>query len=280
MTARAPDSGVVLITILIVIALCASVVVAKTAASERTAGATFRDLEFNQARGLVTAGRASAVSALLRDLENPPQADGMTEDWARLAQYAMAIADGRFQFEMHDEAGRFNLNTLTAVSAWSSHVLDALITAAGPKPEVAVRVSAALIGGTPLLQTPDLIARAGLSAAEVAALVPFATRTPNLGAGVNVNTAPEALLSAFKQEDAVIGRILHERKARRITTETLEEMDIQLPEGLTLRSDVFGLTTAVSYSGADVVATSMIHRWRDLRGQAHAVIFARKLGHL
>lgn len=277
MTGRAEQSGVVLVTILVVVALCVTVIVAMTAFSMQSTEATFDDLQAEQARALVTAGEASAVSALLRDLENPPEADGPSEAWARLAQDDIAIAHGRFSMQIRDEAALFNLNTLTLTSPWSRRVLDAIVATAGLKPEVAARVAAALAGGKPLLRVDDLVTRAGLSKTEVTALEPFVTCTPDLNGGVNVNTAPEALLGVFLKDPDIVANLVKERTQRLISTAVLEQLGIALPEGLTVGSNVFGLTIAASSGPATVMSVSTIHRWRDLAGTAHAVISQRQL---
>lgn len=278
MTLRTQDRGVVLITILVVVALCVAVIVMMTGLSERATRATIGEVEAGQARALLFAGEASALSALLRDLENPPEADGPTEAWANLAQSDIGITDGRFALEIWDQAARFNLNTVTTGSRWSLRTLDIVIAAAGLKPEVATRIAAALKGGKLLLQTSDLALRAGLSAAEISALDAFVTCTPDLNAGVNINTAPKALLTALLPDKDALGLILTEREQRLISTTTLEHMAIALPEGLTQRSDVFGIKIDVVSGGAELTATSTVHRWRDSQGHALAVIVARKLG--
>lgn len=276
----AAEKGVVLVTILVVMALCVTVIVAMTTASERSTRATLGDLEAGQARALLTAGEAGALSALLLDLANPPEADGLSEAWARLAQSDVSISGGSFSLEIWDEAARFNLNTLTADTAWSRQMIGNIVAVTGLNPEVATRIAAALKGGKPLLQIEDLASRAGLAAGEIAALAPFATATPDLSGGVNINTASLALLSALLPDPGSVDIIVTERKTRLITPDTLQRLGLVLPEGLTLRSDVFGLKIGVSSGASQLTAFSTIHRWRDPKGRAHAVVSARKFGRL
>jgi len=277
MTARAPQRGVVLITILVIMALCVTVVVAMTLASERATRTSSADQDAAQARALLTAGEASALSALLRDLQNPPEADGPSEAWATLAQSDIAITGGRFALEITDQAARFNLNTLTEASLWARQALAAITTAADLPPEVATRIAAALGGGAPLLQLADLTPRAGLSQAEIAALDPFVTLTPDLNGGVNVNSAPAALLQAMLPNPDTVDTLLQARSKGLITPATLQQLAIILPAGLTLKSNVFGLRTSVTSGSASLIALSTIHRWRDTAGASHAVISGRKL---
>lgn len=278
MTGRRDDGGVVLVTILVVMALCVTVIVAMTTRSEQATRVTARDLDAGQARALLAAGEASALSALIRDLQTAPEADGLTEPWARVAQADTAVSNGRFALEIWDEAARFNLNTQTEASPGSRQALMSIVAAAGLPPEVAARVAAALKGGRPLLQNQDLAARAGLTATEIAALDPFVTCTPDPTSAVNINTAPEALLLAMLRNADMTARIVASRKAALITPAVLTGMGMILPAGLSLRSEVFGLRLVTTSGQAGVAATALIHRWRDPDGKAHAVVTARKLG--
>lgn len=277
MAPRSPQKGVVLVTILVIMALCVTVIVAMTLASERAIRTTAGDLDAAQARALLAAGEASALSALLLDLQNPPEADGPSEPWATLAQSDTAITGGRFELQIWDEAARFNLNTLTEASPWARQSLAAIVKAAALPPEVATRIAAALKGGTPLLQTADLGPRAGLSLPEIAALDAFVTLTPDLNGGVNVNTAPPELLTALLSNPDTVTRLVNARRDRLITPAVLQELGVILPAGLTVKSTVFGLRTAVTSGSARLTALSTLHRWRDAGGRSHAVISARKL---
>ena len=274
---RQPDQGVVLVTILIIMALCVTVIVAMTTRSEQATRATARDRDAAQAQALLAAGEASALSALIRDLQNPPEADGPSEPWAQVAQTDTAIGGGRFRLVIRDEAGRFNLNTLAEGSPWARAALRSIAAAAGLPPEVAVRIAAALNGGAPLLQNQDLVSRAGLSQSEISALEPFVTCTPDLNGGVNVNTAPEALLLALLQNADVTARLIERRKTDLITSVVLTDLGIILPAGLTLKSAVFGIRITISSGDAQITADSLIHRWRNPDGSAHAVVAARRL---
>lgn len=274
---RPPDRGVVLITILVIMALCVTVIVAMTLASERAIRTTAANLDAVQARALLTAGEASALSALLRDLQNPPEADGPSEAWATLTQSDTAISGGRFELTIRDEAARFNLNTLTETSLWARQAMATIVQTAGLQPEASTRIAAALKGGKLLLQTQDLAARAGLSQPEIDALDPFVTCTPDLNGGVNVNTAPAALLQALLFNSETVARLTAARSEHLITPSVLQQLGIILPAGLTVKSNVFGLRISVTSGTAQLTALSTIHRWRDAAGQSHAVVSARRL---
>ena len=274
---RRADSGVVLVTILIVMALCVTVIVAMTLQSEATIRLTARQMDAAQARALEAAGEASALSALTLDLQTAPEADAATEAWARAGQSDVATSLGHFQMAIFDQAAWFNLNTLIAGSPAARAALGSIVAAAGLPPEVGVRIAAALQGGRPLLRLGDLAARAGLTGAELAALAGFVTCTPELTAAVNINAAPEALLGALLRNADTTARIVAARKTGMITPDGLRQLGIILPAGLSVRSDVFGLRIVTTSGEASAHATVLIHRWRDPDGTAHAVVAGRTL---
>lgn len=278
MTRRKTEAGVVLVTILVVMALCVTVIVAMTLQSEQAIRVTTRDRDATQARALLAAGEASALSALIRDLQTAPEADGPTEAWANIGQTALTVRNGTFQLSIRDEAAWFNLNTLIEGSPTSRQALMSIVAAAGLAPEVAVRIAAAMKGGRPLLQNGELTARAGLTEAEITALGEFVTCTLGTTGSVNINSAPDGLLSVLLRNADTTSRIIAERKIGLITPEVLRRLGIILPTGLSLSSDIFGLTIVTSSGDAVVRASVLIHRWRSTDGTAHAAVVARKLG--
>lgn len=277
MTHRRKDMGVVLVTILVVMALCVTVIVAMTIRSEQAIRTTARDLDAAQARALLAAGEASALSALIRDLQTAPEADGPTEAWANIGQTDLAVRNGTFQLSIRDEAAWFNLNTLIEGSPASRQALTSIVAAAGLPPEVAVRIAAAMKGGRPLLQNQDLAGRAGLTQGEITALSAFVTCTPGTTGAVNINSAPVALLTVLLRNSDTAAQIIAERKLGLITPDKLRRMGVILPAGLAVSSDVFGITIQTSFGAATTRASLLIHRWRSTDGAAHAAVAQRKL---
>ena len=274
---RSKDAGVVLVTILVVMALCVTVIVAMTLRSEQAIRVTGRDRDATQARALLSAGEASAVSALILDLQTAPEADGPGEAWATIGQTDLTLRNGTFHLSIRDEAAWFNLNTLIEGSPTSRQALVLIVAAAGLPPEVAVRIAAAMKGGKPLLQNQDLAPRAVLTPAEIAALSAFVTCTSETTGSININSAPDSLLTALLRNSDTTSKIIAERKLGLITPDVLRQMGVILPAGLALTSDIFGLTIVTSSGDATVRAGLLIHRWRSKDGMAHAVVTARKL---
>jgi type II secretory pathway component PulK len=275
---RPADQGVVLVTILIVMALCVTVIVAMTTRSEQATRATGQGLAAAQAHALLAAGEESALSALALDLRTAPLFDGPGEPWARVAQQDTTLSLGQFNLQIWDEAARFNLNALTDSTPAARQVLADIVAAAALPPEVAARIAAALAGGRMLLQTGDLAARAGLSAGEIAALQPLVTCNPVIDRPINVNTAPEPVLSAALRNPALTQRLLDRRATDLLTPAVMREMGVILPSGLTLRSDFFGLRAEATVGAVTVRSAALLHRWTDRDGTPHVVIAGRRLG--
>ena len=276
MTGRNPEQGVVLVTILSVMALCVTMIVAMTIRSEQATIATSLDLDQIRAQNLVTSAETVALVALQQDLLSAPQADGPSEPWARIDQSQAALSLGFVDILLQDESARFNLNTLLNGSPTARHYLKAIVAAAGLPPEVSVRVSAALRGDRPLQQTSDLIARAGLSEAEIAALSPLVTCTPDRFSTVNINSASGPLLLAMFQNPDRAAHILFRRQTDLITPAVLREMGVILSAGLSLRSDTFGLTVVAASGRTRVQTYSLIQRWIGNDRTIHATVSGRK----
>lgn len=273
---RQPEHGVVLVTILSVMALCATVIVAMTTRSEQATVSTAQGLDQTQAQMLAASAESLVLAALQQDLLTAPQADGPGEAWAQIGRSEVVRTLGTVEISVWDESARFNLNTLLNGSPSARHYLKAIVSAAGLPPEVAVRISAALRGGRPLQQMSDLVTRSGLSEAEVVALGPLATCTPVLSATVNLNTAPEVLVQVLLQNPGRAAQILARRQTELITPAVLAEMGVILPAGLSLRTDIFGLQIVAAVGNAKVQTYTRIQRWIGPDRAAHTTISARK----
>ena len=276
MKGRREDHGVVLVTILAVMALCVTVIVAMTNRSEEAVRSTSRELDQQRVQMLATSAEALVLAALQHDLETAPQADGPPEPWVQIGQSDTLLALGPVQVRVWDESSRFNLNTVLDGSPTSRHYLKAIVAEAGLPPEVAVRIAAALRGGRPLLGTAELAARAGLSIAEVEALAPLVTSTPEASTTVNINSASPLLLQAMLQNPDRAAHIVARRATELITPKVLDSMGVILPVGLSLRSDVFGLEISAASGSAILHTRALVQRWIGADGLAHATVSARK----
>lgn len=273
---RQPERGVVLVTILSVMALCVTVIVAMTTRSEQAIRTTAQAMDQTQAEMLAISAETMAMAALQHDLLVAGKADGPGEPWAQLGQSAAARSLGPVEISVWDDSARFNLNTLLNGNPTARHYLNAIVTIAGQPPEVSVRIAAALRGDRPLQQISDLVALAGLSDAEIAALSPLVTCAPILSGTININTASGTLLQAMLQNPERTAQILARRQAGLITPDVLSEMGVILPAGLSLRTDIFGLQIIAASGSATVQSYARVQRWIGMDGATHTVISARK----
>jgi len=260
---RAPEKGVVLIYVLVVLAVSSAVVVAMVGRSEQsiTSGRLFADAA--QAQALVSAGEASAIAALRRD---PPEIDHRNEGWAKVAQADLAIAGGRFQLEISDAQGRYNLTNLAAGGVLAQDRLRAILAALDLEPGLAPRLVAAFASEHPpqsLRQVP------GLTPTDLAALDPLVTVLP-LPAEVNINAAPVRLLAALLANPVQARKLALRRDAQGfLTLQDVAGMGVILPPGIGVRSDFFALRVTVQMGDALGVTDSLI--WRKPEGVVRVV---------
>ena len=274
---RGGDRGMVLVTILVVMALCVTVIVAMTTRAEQATRTTGRGMAAVQAMALLTAGEDSALAALAADLQTAPMADGLQEPWARVTQQEAALTLGQFSLVIRDEAARFNLNAVTDGTPAARQALADIVAAAALPPEVAARIAGALSGGRMVLQTGDLGPRAGLSAAEIAALQPFVTCNPVVERPINVNTASEQVLAAVLRNPALTRRLVDRRATDLLTPAVLQDMAVILPVGVALRSDFYGVQSEATVQGATLRADALIRRWTGPDGMPHAAVIGRRV---
>ena len=109
---RQTDSGVTLLFVLVILALTSAVVVTMVTVSESSVDRSRMNAEATAARALLDAGEVTAEIALRRDLASSPGIDHGHEDWAKVNQSDIAIADGRFGLTLADAQGLFNLTAL------------------------------------------------------------------------------------------------------------------------------------------------------------------------
>ena len=109
---RNRDDGVTLLFVLVILALTAASVVAMVNLSESSVTRSRLYAEAVAAQALLSAGEATAVIALRRDLATSPELDHNREAWALYNQTDVAIEGGRFSLTMLDAQGLFNLQIL------------------------------------------------------------------------------------------------------------------------------------------------------------------------
>ena len=139
---RNRESGVVLINVLVILALTASVVHVMISLSEQAITRSQRFSAAGQAQALISAGEASAITALRRDMVEAGQADHEGEPWALVGQTPVPIEGGSFALRIEDAQAKFNLNSLPISGALGLQILQRIVAALEMSPDVTSRIAA------------------------------------------------------------------------------------------------------------------------------------------
>ena len=239
MAVRTTDQGVVLINVLVILALTASVVYAMVSLSK---------LSITRSQRFSSAGQALAL-----------------------------IAAGRFALKIEDAQGRFNLNSLPGSGALGAQILQRIVVALELPLDVGPRIAARLAQADPLVRMADLVAEAGISADDVARLAELVTVLPGR-TGINVNTAPEALLGAIADNPVQARRLAGIRTRNGfLTPADITQAQMILPSGVGFVSRFFWVTTNVTVDGTAQRMETLVQRRPGRGGPANVVAVFRQV---
>lgn len=277
MAVRTADQGVVLINVLVILALTASVVYAMVSLSELSITRSQRFSSAGQALALIAAGEASAIVALRRDMVDAPKTDHNGEAWAQVGQDEVEISAGRFALKIEDAQGRFNLNSLPGSGALGAQILQRIVVALELPLDVGPRIAARLAQTDPLVRMADLVAEAGISPADLTRLAKLVTVLPGR-TGINVNTAPEALLAVIT-DNPVQARRLEGIRTRNgfLTPGDVAAAQIILPAAVGFVSRYFLVTTNVTVDGTAQQMETLLQRRSGRDGQPEVVAVFRQI---
>lgn len=241
----------ILLTVLIVLALAATLVVGMAGRSQQTTQQLRLAGDMSRLQAIIFAGESSVMAALRQDLVTTPEADSLSEAWAQSSrQDAMQFDGGMIRLQITDAQAVFNMNALAIPTPQTASILSRLVALAGLKAEVAARINAAFASGKALTSLDDLSERAGLSSDEIAALRPLVTVLPR-PVPVNLNSAPDRVLAAFIADDDLRARIIDLRERRgQLLDDDFLGLGIMVPEGMALQSDYFGLSIDARFGSA------------------------------
>lgn len=272
---RTSDAGVVLINVLVILALTASVVYAMVTLSELSITRSQRFSAAAQAQVLIAAGEASAITALRRDMRDAGQSDHLAEPWALAGQTPVPIEGGRFALRIEDAQAQFNLNSLPGSGVLGLQLLERLIGALELPPDVTARVAARLAQPAPLERLSDLVAEAGLTPEEVGLLSDLVTVLPG-STPININTAPEALLTALA-DNPVQARLLIGMRTRNgfLTPADVTAAQVILPPGAAYASRFYWVTVTVEVDQTTQSLRSLLQRRAGPGGNPTVVVIER-----
>lgn len=272
---RNAEAGVVLINVLVILALTASVVYAMISLSELAITRSQRFSAAGQAQALISAGEASAITALRRDMIEAGQADHTGEAWAQIGQTPVPIEGGTFALRIEDAQAQFNLNSLQGSGALGLQILQRLVTALEMPPDVTARIAARLAQPAPLERLSDLVAEAGLTPDEVALLADLVTVLPG-STPININTAPPDLLSALAN-NPVQARQLEGIRTRNgfLTPDDVTAVQLILPPGVGYASRFYWVTVTVEVDATRQTLRSLLQRRAGQGGRPVVLVIER-----
>lgn len=272
---RNPDPGVTLLFVLVILALASGIVVTMVTVSETSVTRSRFYQQAGAVQALLSAGEATAVIALRRDLETSPGIDHDRESWAAVNQADVAIEGGRFALALRDAQGRFNLTNLATEGVLAQNRLRDIVVALKLDAAAAVRIIVLFTAPDPPTRLDQLQARAGISADDLAVLGTLVTVLPGASA-VNVNAAPVSLL-ALLLGNQVQARLLDARREKLgyVTPADVAALGIVLPAGLGFRSTYFRLQVIAEAGTTRLLQDSLIERRVEGRNVATARVVAR-----
>lgn len=275
MTARPPDTGVILVNVLVALALGAALVTLMLTSQDVEIDRARRAAALAQAEAIAFGAEASVVVALRRDMRDGPDTDHLAEPWAAVAQSEVTLGPGRFSVTLHDAQARLNLNDLGDSGIVGQQVLLRLVTLLGLPAGTATTISQAIAQRGPVQGLTDI---AGLSDQARDALAPHVSFL-TVGAQVNLNTAGAEVLAAVVGSGSVAARLVQVRSRNGgfLTAGDLTDAGVIGTAGADFRSDTWDVVVVVEVDGVTLTLASRILRLREI-GLADVYVIARRIG--
>ena len=256
------ESGVILITVLSVLALSSAVMVAILTLQDISIERSTRFMDASSASAYALGGEASAIAALRRDVSDAPETDHYGEAWAAIQDENVPIDNGRFSLVIEDDQARFNLNNLLSDGLGAEEVLRALLQSLRAPPGLASAIASFVKKSGGLSDLNELSA-AGVDPALMTRLAQIVCALPT-PTDINVNTAPEPLLAAVLGNGAS-ARLLISRRDKQgyLTPADLASARVLLPARAGFRSDYYSVSTTVTYGTVTQTLVSRLHRTKQ-----------------
>lgn len=268
------EAGMVLVNVLLLVGLAAAVLAIMVAGDDAGLQRATRMAQAAEARSLARGGELSAVVTLRRDMAQAPDNDDATEPWANIGERGAAIEGGRFQLAVADATGKLDLNALAKEDPVTKARLATMAGALRLQPGAADRIAGYLALTGPIADLAQL-SGAGLTADEIAKLVPFATALP-LRTSINLNAVPEPLL-ALLLDNPASARALIARRTRngRLTRDDFALEQAAIPPGCGFTSSFFWSVARARIGDTSQQLTSLIERRKINEGQVFVGAVAR-----
>ena len=211
---KARQRGLAVVTALLIVAVAASAAALMLAQQSAMLDQTAMVAVRAQADAYAQAGIDWARGVLVDDKARAPNVDSLDEGWAQPIA-ALPVERAVVSGIIVDEQGKFNLNNLQSASPADMRMFRTLANGLGLPADPLLAALAEWMnpnsaenayylslakpyraGGQTLMQVDELYRVRGFDAATVAKLRPYVTALPRR-TDINVNTAPEAVLTAL-----------------------------------------------------------------------------------
>jgi len=265
------EDGMILVNVLLFVAIASGILLLMISVEDGGLDRGLRMREAVRAMAIAKGGELSAVTALRRDALVAPDNDNRTEPWAALAERGAPIEGGSFDLAIADAQDRFNVNALMNPDATALATLLKIAAAAGLSPEQATQAAEAVRRFGPVTDLRALRA-VGLSQAQLARLSGLVTALP-YESKINLNAASEEMLAVLTGDAFAARRIvgLRDRQGY-ITAADLASLDVPMPAGTGLTSNLFWVRSRVRIGDTSQQLTSLIARKDMAAGKATLVV--------
>ncbi len=268
---RKSESGVVLVSVLVILAIASTLVFLMLSSQEISLGQARKMSSISAADALARGAETTAITALRRDMENSPEADHYGEDWTSVVQEEVDLGIGRFSVAILDSQSKLDLNNLRTGGLQEAQVFLRLFTALDLPPALAQRIAAELARKP---DTASLEELDSLDAPTRLVLKPYVDILPRTSK-LNLNTAPRELLLVVFNNPSAASRLasLRERQGF-LLSDDLGRVGAVQPPGTGFTSQVYDVVVSVEVDGIDMRLESRL--LRDPR--SGVVVTSRKYG--
>jgi general secretion pathway protein K len=298
--------GVALITVLLVVALVTVICAALLLRQQLAIRSTGNQLLVRQAQYYAEGGELLAKALLRRDLSTD-QVDHLAESWANPELRFPLDEGGELRLRIEDLAGRFNLNSLVAggeagelaqvrlrrllqqlqlnpayaerLQDWLDEDQDVVGTGGAEDDQYLLLKPPYRTGFGRIAEVSELRLLLGMSEGDYRRLAPFVSALPSQ-TELNINTASARVLACLGEgiptaalAAAIEGRGRSGYREPAAFVQQLGSYGVN-PQGLTIASQYFRVTTEVLLGDRRQVLTSYLQRGNDGRVR----LMARDLG--
>ncbi len=278
MSRRAPDSGVVLVNVLVVLAIAGGLMLLLVNSQDAALDRVSRSADASIAEQIAFGAEASVLDALRRDLDDAPEIDHLAEPWALgVIQDEVMLPTGKFSVQVTDLQARFDINQLAIPTAGTQAFARRLMVAVGQPPEVANQISR-ILGAVGRVSALQDLAAYGIPQAALDALQPHVTALPIDGT-VNLNSVDPVLLSVMLQNPAQAREVIRIRDRQGfVSLQALRNAGILRPQNSGFTSNVYRVEVLAEAGTARMRMQTVILR-RNQPGLKAVEILERRFLH-